>query len=104
MRLTEKIYLVGGASFEYSAKGDCNIFLVDCGETLALIDSGAGRGVSKILENIERMGFKNKKIEILFNTHCHYDHIGGNFEFKRTGCKIAAYRDEFDEIENLGEL
>ncbi|MBS7630320.1 MBL fold metallo-hydrolase [Candidatus Bathyarchaeota archaeon] len=104
MRLTEKIYLVGGAGFGYSAKGDCNVFLVDCGETLALIDSGAGKGVSKIFENIDRMGLKNKRIEILFNTHCHYDHIGGNFDFKAKGCKIAAYRDEADEIEKLEEL
>ncbi|MGQ9680825.1 MAG: MBL fold metallo-hydrolase [Candidatus Bathyarchaeia archaeon] len=104
MRLTERIYLVGGGGFRYSDKGDCNIFLVDCGETLALIDSGAGKGVSRIFENIKRVGLKNKQIEIVFNTHCHYDHIGGNFDFKKAGCKIAAYKDEVDEIEKLGEL
>lgn len=104
MRLTERIYLVGGGSFRYSDKGDCNIFLVDCGETLALVDSGAGKGTSRIFENIKRVGLKNKRIEIVFNTHCHYDHIGGNFDFKKAGCKIAAYKDEVDEIEKLGGL
>jgi len=105
LKLTEKVYLIGGSAYGYSAPGDCNLYIVDCGDSLAMIDSGGGAGVHKVMENIKRMGLDKKNIEVLFATHCHYDHIGGNNELKkRTGCKIAAHEAEVDEIEELGEL
>ena len=40
MKLTENIYLVGGNAYGYSAMGDCNIYMIDCGESLVIIDTG----------------------------------------------------------------
>lgn len=105
LKLTEKVYLIGGSAYGYSASGDCNMYLVDCGGGLALIDTGGGKGIPKVLDNIRRMGFDPKTIEIAFITHCHYDHIGGNKAIvDATGCKIAAHEAEKEDIESLGEL
>lgn len=105
LKLTEKVYLVGGGAYGYSAPGDCNMYMVDCGGKLAIVDTGGGRGVPRVLDNIKRMGFEPRTLEVAFITHCHYDHIGGNYELKEaTGCKIAAHEAEVEEIETLGEM
>jgi glyoxylase-like metal-dependent hydrolase (beta-lactamase superfamily II) len=105
MKLTEHIYLVGGKAYGYSAEGDCNVYMVDCGGSLALFDTGGGKDVSKIIDNIERMGFDANDVEVAFITHCHYDHIGGNKGFKEaTGCRIFAHEAEKKDIEEIGEL
>jgi len=105
LKITERVYLVGGGAWGYSASGDCNLYLIDGGGSLALVDTGGGNGIPKVLENIERMGLNPGDIEVAFITHCHYDHIGGNKDLKeKTGCKIAAHEAEKEEIESLGEL
>jgi len=105
IKLTDKVYLVGGSAYGISAMGDCNLYLVDCGGKLALIDTGGGSGVTDILENINGLGFKPETLEFALITHCHYDHIGGNRAIKEaTGCRIAAHESEVKDIENLGEL
>ncbi len=105
MRLIDRIYLVGGSDYGYSAPGDCNVYMVDCGGALALIDTGGGNGIPSVLGNIRRMGFDPASLDVAFLTHCHYDHIGGNKAIKEsTGCKIAAHEIEKEEIETLGGL
>lgn len=105
MRLTDRIYLIGGGAYGYSASGDCNMYLIECGGALAMVDSGGGGGTPRVLDNIRRMKLDPKKVKMTFVTHCHYDHIGGNYNLKRaTGCKIAAHESEVKEIETLGEL
>ena len=105
MKLTENIYLAGGNAYGYSPVGDCNIYLIDCGGSLALVDTGGGNGVSQIIGNIRRMGFDADDLEVAFISHCHFDHIGGNKDFKEvTGCRIAAHEAEKEELEGLGEL
>ena len=105
MRLTDRIYLVGGHSFGYSDVGDCNVYMIDCGDELALVDTGDGFSVPRILENIRRMGFDPARLKVAFNTHCHCDHIGGNKTLKEsTGCGIAAHEAAKREMETLGEL
>ena len=105
LKLTESVYLVGGGAYGYSAPEDCNIYLVDCNGKLAMIDTGGGGGIPKVLKNIRHMGLDPGDLEVAFITHCHYDHIGGNHELKEaTGCKIAAHEAEVEEIENLGKL
>jgi hydroxyacylglutathione hydrolase len=105
MKITDQVYLVGGAGFGYSATGDCNVYLLDGGGALALIDTGGGLGAKDILGNVKRMGFSPNKITVAFNTHSHFDHIGGNSEIRRaTGCKIAAHEADRRSIEELDEL
>jgi glyoxylase-like metal-dependent hydrolase (beta-lactamase superfamily II) len=105
MKLTDRVYLIGGAAYGLSAQGDCNVYMVDCGDRLAVVDTGGGHGVPDMLRNMSRMGFDPGKVEVAYNTHCHYDHIGGNKLLKEaTGCKIAAHKEDRWEIENLGPV
>jgi glyoxylase-like metal-dependent hydrolase (beta-lactamase superfamily II) len=105
MKLTERVHLVGGSCYGISPTGDCNVYVIDGGSKLALIDTGGSNGVNQMIKNMKRSGLDPKKIEYVFNTHCHYDHIGGNKEFKKkTGCKIAAHKADKKSIEDLDEL
>ena len=84
----ERVYLVGSATL--TAPEDCCVYLLDLGD-LVLIDAGAGRSVSALMENIESLGLGGP-ISAVIATHCHIDHIGGIPELrKRTGCQIIAH-------------
>jgi len=105
MKITDRVYLVGGDDFGYSAPGDCNVYLIDGGTELALVDTGGGNGEKDILRNVKQMGFDPKTIITAFNTHCHFDHVGGNHEIKKmTGCRIVAHEADRESIEKRGEL
>jgi len=104
MKLTDSVYLVGGAAYGYLTVGDCNIYLIDCGKELALVDAGGGLGIKQVLENVRRMGFDRKDIKVSFITHCHFDHMGGASELKEaTGCELMAHEADAASIESLDE-
>src|SRR5436309_13342250 len=79
MKLTERIYLVGSGKFGFGMTDDydCHIYLLDGGSELALIDVGAGMGVSQIVENIRAEGFDPHEVRHILLTHAHGDHAGG---------------------------
>ena len=56
---------------------ECNIYLID---QEILIDTGTGQHFEQIKEFIET-NFDISKIKTIINTHCHYDHTGGNKKF-----------------------
>jgi glyoxylase-like metal-dependent hydrolase (beta-lactamase superfamily II) len=104
MKLTERVYLVGGSGYGLSPSGDCNIYLVDGGTELALIDTGGGYGVSAILENIRKDGLDPKRITKTLITHSHFDHIGGNYDIKEeTGTELFCHPADREAIEALNE-
>jgi glyoxylase-like metal-dependent hydrolase (beta-lactamase superfamily II) len=79
MRLAERIHLVGSGTmgFDLTDPYDCHIFLLDGGDELALIDTGAGMGVDAVVENIRGDGFDPARIRQIVLTHAHVDHAGG---------------------------
>lgn len=102
MKLLQHVYLVGGGAFEYSHPNDCNVYLIDGGKELALIDTGGGAGVNAIFNNIIRLGLNPEKIKVIINTHSHFDHIGGNGKVKElTKCSIAVHEAEAKAVEQL---
>ncbi|MCX5811820.1 MAG: MBL fold metallo-hydrolase [Proteobacteria bacterium] len=78
-KITKEIYRIGGADLT-SAK-DCAVYLLDLGE-LVLIDIGSGEGFDKLIDNIEKAGFRPQDISTMIMTHCHVDHIGGAGAFR----------------------
>ena len=58
-----------------------NAYLVNDGESLVLIDTGAGTlfgaSLGNLIKNIEAAGYSADDIDEIYITHMHSDHIGG---------------------------
>jgi glyoxylase-like metal-dependent hydrolase (beta-lactamase superfamily II) len=98
-RIWKDIYIVGSA--EISHPYDCCIYLVDSGDGLVLIDSGAGRSFERIVNNISFLGFAPEKINTVIATHSHIDHIGSLAAFKQHyNVTIMAHERDIEAIES----
>ncbi len=83
------VYLVGSPNL--TSPEDCCVYLVDLGD-LVLIDAGAGRSLSAILENVESLGYRRQDLSAVIATHCHIDHVGGIPKLRgQTGCQVIAH-------------
>jgi glyoxylase-like metal-dependent hydrolase (beta-lactamase superfamily II) len=101
-KVWENIFLVGGSETSHAA--DCSVYLIDAGGELILIDSGAGPGISNIINNIKSLGLSPDKLSLIVSTHAHIDHIGGNAYLQREyGCDIFAHELDASRIET-GEM
>lgn len=58
-----------------------NTFLVNTGNRLVLVDTGAGAlfgpALGKLLDNIKASGYQPEQIDDILITHLHPDHVGG---------------------------
>jgi hydroxyacylglutathione hydrolase len=89
MRVVPGVYLVGGKGPGLSAPWDCNVYVVDGGTELALIDAGSGQGTSAILGNVGAHGLNLQRVKKILLTHAHADHSGGARALaKATGAKV----------------
>ena len=94
----DRVYVVGGPGL--SAPEDACVYLVDAGSELVLIDTGVGKGIGKIEQNMRRLGFEPSQIWHIVATHCHIDHIGGLAAIKeRYGSKVIAHEQDRAGIE-----
>jgi glyoxylase-like metal-dependent hydrolase (beta-lactamase superfamily II) len=75
------VYQIGGAGI--TSADDAAVYLIDFESDLIMIDSGAGKSFSQIINNIKELGFSPVKISKLILTHCHIDHIGSAPFFKK---------------------
>ncbi|MBP8645316.1 MAG: MBL fold metallo-hydrolase [Syntrophobacteraceae bacterium] len=99
MRITDEIFQVGGDHL--SSPEDAAVYLISYGNHAALIDAGCGYAQSRILANILRCGVSFSQVEILFLTHCHFDHAGGAEALREAiGCRIAAHEIEAPYLES----
>lgn len=85
---------------------DSNVYLVRSGSEALIMDTGTGRNAQKYFSAWLREGYlADIKGVIIFNTHEHFDHVGGNREFKelfeRQGIKVrfAAHKKTAESIE-----
>lgn len=91
MQITNSIYLVGSEQFALSHMLDCNCYLIDHGDGIALIDTGLGYGVDEILSNIRHHGFDPNALTHILITHAHLGHWGGAPKLREiTGAEIWA--------------
>lgn len=84
-----RIHQIGGIGF------DSNIYLI-VDEVVALIDAGTGQNFDIVRRNLNKVGIKPRDIGLLINTHCHFDHSGGDHDFVAAGCDVAIHEDEAD--------
>src|SRR5690349_21013532 len=95
--VTENIYVVGRSGWgglKPLCRGDsANVFLIDGGDELALVDCGMGDGIEDILTNVSAIGKAPAKIRKVLLTHAHWDHCGGIAELlKRVDARIYGHR------------
>jgi len=99
----ERVYQIGGP--DITSASDCCIYLINGGSELAVIDTGIGKSVSKLIKNIEQLGFDTAAVNYLVATHGHIDHIGGLAYLKETlNAGVLAHELELPAIEgrNIG--
>jgi hydroxyacylglutathione hydrolase len=79
MRISKHIHLAasGAAGFSLTDALDCNTWLIDTGDGLALFDTGAGRDIGALLAEVEAGGLDAAELRHIFLTHAHADHSGG---------------------------
>jgi glyoxylase-like metal-dependent hydrolase (beta-lactamase superfamily II) len=91
LKITDGIYQVEGVN--------CNVYLVEDGEKLILIDTGLPRSSKKILKSIEALGRKPVDVSTIVVTHFHIDHVGSLKKMKdATGAKVAVHKADADIV------
>ena len=66
--------------------------LITSPEGHVLIDGGLPNSAPQIVRNIRRLGFDEKDVKLILNSHVHYDHAGGLAALQRmTGAIVAAH-------------
>jgi len=80
-----KIYQIGGCGY------DSNTYLI-IDEIIALVDTGTGKNFDTVSKNLQKFGLTPADIELIINTHCHYDHVGGDRAFlDAADCGVAIH-------------
>jgi glyoxylase-like metal-dependent hydrolase (beta-lactamase superfamily II) len=67
-----------------------NVVVLDPGEELVLVDSGPADATDRLSRVLEE-GFPSRPVSVLFNTHYHGGHTGGNETFGVAGATIVAH-------------
>ena len=78
---------------------DSNCYLID---NNILVDTGAGRNKDYLFSKLRENGVEPGDIELIVNTHCHFDHIGGNYLFP--DAEIAIHRADAISVKNEDTL
>ncbi len=82
--IADDLYLVKPGS------NSSNCYLIT-GDITVLIDTGTVMGIREMKRALEKIGYSVPDIDLVINTHEHFDHIGGNILFQKTAL-IAAHR------------
>ncbi len=74
---------------------DSNSYLIDNTDSdseynYILVDAGTGQSNSNLFSNLKEIGLEPSDIDLIVNTHCHYDHVGGNDFFPNA--KVAIHK------------
>jgi len=106
VKILEHVYLVasGRGGFDWTDPADCNVYLLDGGDELALVDSGTGDSARQIAANIEAHGFSPRDVRHILLTHLHADHAGGAAPLcEITGASVAAQHAAREVLETADE-
>lgn len=78
------VHNIGGVGF------DSNIYLI-LDDAIALVDAGTGMNFGFVRRKLADFGLRPSDVELVINTHCHFDHAGGDRDFVEAGCKVAIH-------------
>jgi hydroxyacylglutathione hydrolase len=93
-----RIHQIGG--YDY----DSNIYLIT-DEIIALVDTGTGKNFGEVSKNLQKFDLTPADIELIINTHCHYDHVGGDRAFvDAAGCEVAIHELDAEALRKGDEV
>ena len=74
---------------------DSNSYLIDNSNdesdyNYILVDTGTGQSNSFLFSQLNEIGVEPEDIDLIVNTHCHFDHVGGNDFFPNA--KVAIHK------------
>ena len=93
-----RVHQIGGVGF------DSNIYLL-IDDVITLIDAGTGMKFGVVARNMKKLGVNPEDVELLLNTHCHYDHTGGDKDFfMLADCDVAVHELEADLIRSGDQI
>lgn len=90
--MSDIVFIIG---FNY----DSNCYLIN---NHILVDTGAGHNKDYLFSKLEENGVSPQDIDLVVNTHCHFDHIGGNYLFPNA--KIAVHELDAASMKNKDSL
>ena len=90
--MSDIVFILG---FNY----DSNCYLINDN---IIVDTGAGGNKDYLFSKLRENGVEPEDIELVVNTHCHFDHIGGNNFFPNA--KIAVHKLDAVSIRNEDTL
>ncbi len=71
---------------------DSNCYLFDD----IIIDTGTGMKKDYLYQKIKEIGYNLEDISQIVNTHCHFDHVGGNYLFPNA--KVSIHENDAEPI------
>jgi glyoxylase-like metal-dependent hydrolase (beta-lactamase superfamily II) len=75
-----------------------NVYVIRDSLKMVMIDSGLYATFDYVTEELNKIGLRPADIDLVINTHEHFDHIGGNPHLSKTAM-IAAHRSAATKIE-----
>jgi hydroxyacylglutathione hydrolase len=93
-----RIHQIGGYGY------DSNIYLI-IDETITLVDTGTGKNFGVVSRNLQKLDLTPADIELIINTHCHYDHVGGDRAFvDAADCGVAIHELDAEALRKGDEI
>lgn len=88
----------------YVGTREVSSFAIETSEGLILLDGGLPETAPRIMTSLETVGHSIKEVEILLNSHSHFDHAGGLAELKqKSGARFIASARDADQLEAGGK-
>ncbi|MCD6522595.1 MAG: MBL fold metallo-hydrolase [Candidatus Diapherotrites archaeon] len=89
-RVSKDVYIIYGRAYDSNS-------IVILGERNIIVDTGTGKHFNYLKTMLGEIGLRPNDIDVIVNTHCHYDHIGGNRFFN---CNVYAHEPDKTYIKN----
>jgi len=71
---------------------DSNIYIFDD----VIVDTGTGENIEYVLNSLKKANLSPSDVSLIVNTHCHFDHVGGNRYFDS---KLAIHEKDAPALE-----
>ena len=87
-KISDSLYFIQGRRY------DSNSILV-ISDISFVVDTGTGMLFSELANELARCGHPPNKIDAIVNTHCHFDHVGGNHYFD---CPVHIHEQDLQHL------